>query len=141
MYRTTPLPACGDLGHRLMKLRAAIAQHAAEDVAGQTLAVDAHQDRLGLHRNDAVDLDADAAHAQGQVRLRIDHARCTGSNRTSPYLVGSFTDQLAVDQRSRCRRYLISSSMVHILSSCCWQNSRRSGRRAMRPIGMDDSRR
>ena len=44
-----------------------------EDVAGQALAVDAHQHRLVLHRHDAVDLDADAAHAQGQVRLRIDH--------------------------------------------------------------------
>ena len=43
-----------------------------EDVAGQALAVDAHQHRLGLHRHDAVHLDADAAHAQRQVRLGID---------------------------------------------------------------------
>ena len=69
------MPASRDLLHRLVQLRAAVAQQAVEDVAGQALAVDADQHRLVLHRHAAVDLDADAAHAQGQVRLRIDDRR------------------------------------------------------------------
>src|SRR5262249_13958473 len=33
----------------------------------------AHQDRLGLNRDDAIDIDADAAKAKRKVRLGIDH--------------------------------------------------------------------
>src|SRR5262249_62204319 len=62
-----------DLGHRLVQLRAAVAQQALEDVAGQALAVDAHEHRLLLYRHAAIDLEADAADAQRQVRFGIDH--------------------------------------------------------------------
>src|SRR5262245_32707962 len=55
-----------------MQLRAAVAQPAFEAVAGQTLAVNTDQHRLVLHRDDAVNFDADAALAQGEMRLRID---------------------------------------------------------------------
>src|SRR5262245_54455292 len=66
------LARLGDLEHRLVQLRAAVAQHAGEDVAGQALAVNANKNRLGLHRHLPVDFNADAAIAQREVRLRID---------------------------------------------------------------------
>src|SRR5205085_10654461 len=55
--------------------RAAIAQQALEDVARQALAVNAHQYRLGLNRDRAVDVNADSAEAQRQVGFGIDDRR------------------------------------------------------------------
>ena len=68
----TPLSDLGYLGHGLMQLRSAIAERTAEDVPGEALAVDAHQDWFVLHSNVAVLFAADTAQAQGEVRLRID---------------------------------------------------------------------
>ena len=59
------------LRHRLVELAAAVAQLALEDVARQATAVHAYQHRLRLHRHHAIDLDADAALAQRQVRLQV----------------------------------------------------------------------
>src|SRR5258707_1249513 len=87
----------GDLGHGLVELGAAIAEHALENVAGQALAVDAHEDRLGLHWDGAVDLEADAAHAQGQVRLGV-HQRSVGDQVESAEPRRLLDDQLAPDE-------------------------------------------
>ena len=91
------MPARLHLLHRLVQLRAAVAQQALEDVAGQALAVDAHQHRLGLHRHLPLHLDADAAHAQGQVRLRIDHRR-VGDQVEVAVRRRQLHDELALDQ-------------------------------------------
>ena len=68
-----PLARLLHLLHGRMELGAAIAAQAVEDVAGQALAMHAHQNRFGLYRDLAVHLQANAALAQGQVWLAIDH--------------------------------------------------------------------
>src|SRR5262245_56021408 len=54
-----------------MKLTAAIAELAAQDVAGETLAVNADQHRLGLNGYFTALVAADAAHAERQMWLEI----------------------------------------------------------------------
>src|SRR5262249_22037346 len=85
------------LFHGLLQLRATIAAQAAENVAGQALAVDAYQDRLLLDGNLAVDLEADAAQAQGQVRLRVHH-RGVGNQVELAVADGHLDGQLAADE-------------------------------------------
>ena len=59
----TPRPSSAIICIAMLQLLAAVAAHAAEDVAGDALAVDAHQDRLRRR---------DVAHDQRDVLVRVD---------------------------------------------------------------------
>ncbi len=58
-----------------MKLSATIAETTAEDVARQTLAVNAHEDRVLLHGYSAAEFHADPADTQRQMWFQIDKRR------------------------------------------------------------------
>ena len=60
----------GDHLHRLLELLAAVAAHAAEDVAGDALAVHAHEHRL---------IAVDVAHDEGDVLVGVDRCSCRRS--------------------------------------------------------------
>ena len=86
---------------------------------------------------DAVDFDADAAHAQGQVRLRIDH-RGVGDQIEVAEARRQLDRQLAVDQP-----FALPAILDQVLDGAHLQavlpaESRRSGKRAMRAVGVDD---
>src|SRR5207244_12995904 len=69
------LARLADLLQGTVELRAALAEQAVEGIAGQALAVDANQHRVGLHGDAAARFDADAAAAEGQARLRVHQRR------------------------------------------------------------------
>ena len=85
------------LRHGLMQLRSAIAERAPEDVPGEALAVNTHQYRLVVHNNAAVLFKADAAQAQGEVRLRIAEGGVSHEIKTAE-TIRELDCELALDQ-------------------------------------------
>ena len=122
----------GDLLHRVLELRTAVALRGVQHVAGQALAVHPHEHRLVLNRHDSRrGLDADPAERQREVRLLIDHRRVREQVELAE-LGRQLQRDLALDELLAPPPVLDQVGDACTSSGrACAQNSRRSGRRAI----------
>ena len=116
----------GDAGHRRLQLRSAVAAQRAEDVAGQALAVHAHQQLVPGR---------DVAEREGHVLGPVEDRPVADAPELAPG-VGTRASPVRSTRTSTRRRYRIRSAIVITGSPCSAANRSRSGRRAIVPSSL-----